>query len=165
MTKKNSRNLGQPGRRAADRLTTRMVLASGLVNLTGAPARIFVTWGMICLLAWIVGNALLSIAKELKGASTFADIQIGLQAALSADINKECVQAAWPMACSVMLYLTIGAFVVASVALLYAYRERRLRDNMVHEMGLRIVTLEKYFDKNRATSGLTNEGKTNPEDR
>lgn len=158
-----SRDPIKNGRRFADRLTPKMLFATGLVNLMGAPAKTAVVWGMVIALASVIGDKLLLIVRELKGTTTLADIQIGLNAALS--MNAEVGQASdWPLRCELLLYLAVGATLIAGVALFYAYRERKLRDQVIREMGLEITTLEKFFDKFRSSSGLTPTGGTHPKD-
>ena len=150
------------GRRFSDKLAPSMLIAAGLVNLMGAPAKTVVKWGMPSVLAWVIGDALVKIVHELKGTTTFADIQIGLNAALSA--SPASGKSDWPLACSLFVYVVVGALLVASIAVFYAYRERALRNQTVREMGQQITTLEKYFDPHRSSSGLTTAGNTHPKD-
>lgn len=166
MNKKESRKInGKKGRRSFDQLTPGMVLASGFVSLMGAPARLVAQWGMVSVVVWTIGDALLKIVRELKGTTTFADIQIGLGAVLSVNPKQDKASSAWPLGCELLVYLTIGAIVIAGIAILYAYRERNLRNQAIQEMGLQLTTLEKYFDPNRSSSGLANTGETHPRDR
>lgn len=163
MNNQENRDLRNHGRRLTDGLTPGMLIASGLVNLMGAPAKVVVKWGMPTILAWVIGEALLKIVRELKGTTTLADIQIGLSAALS--VNPEGGHASeWPLICDLLVYLAVGTTIIACVAVLYAYRERVLRNQTIREMGLQITTLEKFFDKCRSSSGLTTTGNTHPKD-
>lgn len=140
-----------------------MVLASGFVSLMGAPAKIVTQWGMVCLVIWTIGDALLKIVRELKGTTTLADIKIGLEAVLSVDPDSGKASS-WPLGYELLVYLTIGFMVIAFVAVLYAFRERNLRNQTIRDMGLQITTLEKYFHSNRSSSGLTKTGETHPRD-
>ena len=54
---------------------------------------------------------------------------------------------------------------VAGVALLIAWRERRLRHQSVEYLQTRPKELEKQHDPNRTSSMLTPQGKTNPQDK
>lgn len=165
MKKKKDNRENTVGRRSFDKLTPGMLVASGFVNLTGAPAKIFAQWGAIGFVAWIIGDAFLKIASELKGTTTLANIQIGLQAALSLDSKGGKDSPGYPLGYELLVYLVIGAILIAGVAVLYAYRERTLRIKIIHEMGTQITTLEKYFDVARSTSGLTKTGETHPKDK
>lgn len=164
MKKKKDSRENTVGRRSLDKLTPGMLIASGFVNLMGAPAKIFVQWGMIGFVVWIIGNAFLKIARELKGTTTLANIQIGLQAALSLNSNGGKGSPEYPLGYELLVYLVIGAILIAGVAVLYANRERKLRIQTIREMGIQITTLEKYFDAGRSTSGLTKTGETHPKD-
>ena len=164
MDKKDNRNIEKGGRRSVDKLTPGMVLATGVVNLTGAPAKMFIQWGMVGVVSWIIGDALFKIVRELKGTTTFADIKIGLEAVLTIDPESGKASSGLPLGCELLVYLTIGAILIAGVAVLYANRERSLRNQTIREMGLQITTLEKYLDASRTTSGLTNTGETHPRD-
>lgn len=141
-----------------------MVLATGAVSLLGAPTKIVTQWGMVSFVIWTIGDAILKIVRELKGTTTLANIQIGLEAVLSIDPDSGKAASGWPLGCELLVYLTIGAIVIASIAVLYASRERNLRNQTIREMGLQITTLEKYFDASRSTSGLTKTGETHPGD-
>lgn len=164
MYEQEKRDPRNQGRRLGDKLTPGTLIATGLVNLMGAPAKTVVKWGMPAVLAWVIGDAVVKIVRELRGTTTLADIQIKLNAALS--VNPEGHESAfeWPLMCDVFLYVAVGAGLVAGVAVLYAYRERALREQTVREMGLQITTLEEFFDKQRSSSGLTTAGNTHPKD-
>lgn len=163
MKNEENRGIRNHGRRLTDGLTPGMLIASGLVNLMGDPAKTVIKWVMPTILAWVIGDALLKIVHALKGTTTLANIQIGLSAALS--VNPEGGQASdWPLLCDLLMYSAVGTTIIACVAVLYAYRERALRNQTIREMGLQITTLEKFFDQYRSSSGLTTSGNTHPKD-
>ncbi len=140
-----------------------MLIATALVNLSGAPAKIVVKWGMVVWLASVIGGHLVAIVHELKGTTTLADIQINMGAALSVD-TQTGKTSEWPMLCELLMYSAVGAALVAFIAVIYAYRERALRNQVIREMGLEITLLEKVYDKHRSSSGLTSTGSTHPKD-
>jgi hypothetical protein len=151
------------GRRLADHQTPTTLMAAALVNLSGAPAKVAVKWGMVVWLASVIGGNLVEIVRALKGTTTLADIQINMGAALS--VGTETGQASkWPMLCELLMYSAVGATLVAFVAVIYAFRERALRNQVIREMGQEITILEKIHDKDRSSSGLTPTGGTHPKD-
>lgn len=164
MSKKTDKRNQFNGRRAIDKLSPKMVMATGFVNLTGAPARLVTKWGMVGVVFWVVGNALLNIARELKGTNTFANIQFGIEAALSIKPNSVDGLDCLPTSYKLLVYLLIGLMLITGIALFYSFRERKLRGRVIHEMGLQITVLEKYFDRERRSSELTRTGETNPRD-
>lgn len=142
--KTGKRNLITDGRRFSDGDTPKKQIATALVNLSGAPAKIAVKWGMLIWLASVIGDHLVEIVRELKGTTTLADIQINMGAALS--MGTETGQASeWPILYELLVYSAVGATLVAFVAVLYAYRERALRDQVVREMGQVITILERFM--------------------
>lgn len=66
------------------------------------------------------------------------------------------------MLCKLLMYLASGAALVAFIAVIYTYRERALRNQVIREMGLEITILEKVHDKHRSSSSLTPTGSTHP---
>ena len=161
--KTGKRNLITDGRRFSDGQTPKKQIATALVNLSGAPAKIAVKWGMLVWLASNIGGHLVEIVRELKGATTIADIQLNMRAALS--MGTESGQASeWPMLCELFMYYAVGVTLVAVVAVLYAYRERALRNQVIQELGQEITFLERFYDKQRSSSGLTPTGGTHPKD-
>lgn len=62
-----------------------MLIATALVNLSGAPAKTVVKWGIVVWLVSVIGDHLIAIVHELKGTTTLANIQINMGAALSVD--------------------------------------------------------------------------------
>lgn len=161
--KTENRNPKNIGRRFSDQQTPKMLIATALVNLSGAPAKIAVKWGMVVWLASVIGGNLVETVRELKGTTTLADIQINMGAALSVG-TQTGKTSEWPMLCELLMYSTIGATLIASIAIIYAYRERALRNQVIREMGQEITILEKVHDKHRSSSGLTPTGSTHPKD-
>lgn len=56
------------------------------------------------------------------------------------------------------------SYVVGGGGLLYGARQKRLKGNTIQKMGAQIKELEAKIDPNRSSSGLTERGKTRPED-
>ena len=56
-------------------------------------------------------------------------------------------------------------WVLALGAVVYGWRQRDLRKTTVERLQARIRDLERRYDPNRSTSGLTPRGDTNPEDK
>jgi len=158
-----SRNPQNNGRRFSDKQTLPMLVGTALVNLSGAPAKIAVKWGMVVLLASVIGDHLVETVRELKGETTFADIKINMAAALSVG-SEGSNSAGWTLLNELLMYWSVGATLIAAVAVIYAYRERALRDQVIREMGQEITILEKVHDKDRSSSGLTPTGGTHPKD-
>lgn len=68
-------------------------------------------------------------------------------------------------ALSLLLAAFAGAFaVLALVSIIWALRERRLRQEKTEYLTNRIRTLESYIDPQRTSSNLATTGKTHPED-
>lgn len=140
-----------------------MLVGTALVNLSGAPAKIAVKWGMVVLLASVIGDHLVETVRELKGETTFADIKINMAAALSVG-SEGSNSADWTLLNDLLMYWGVGATLIAAAAVIYAFRERALRNQVIRELGQEITILEKLHDKNRSSSGLTPTGGTHPKD-
>lgn len=158
-----NRNLQNNGRRFTDKQTLPMLIGTALVNLSGAPAKIAVKWGMVVWLTSVIGGSLVETVRELKGETTLADIKINMAAALSLG-SEGSNSADWTLLNELLMYWGVGATLMASVAVFYAYRERTLRNQVIREMGQEITILEKVHDKHRSSSGLTPTGGTHPKD-
>ena len=83
--------------------------------------------------------------SSLAGRTTLADIWVGVLVSVQ---QREWV-----------------AYVIAAMALIWGWRERRLRMQKVEYFGNRVVHLESQLDPNRSFSHLTPKGETRPEDR
>ena len=159
---KNERREGRNqnnGRRFADKQTLSVQLGMATVNLSGAPAKTAVKYGAIIWGLMEFGKILVAVVRELKGEITLADINIQLGAAVS--VNSE---AGTCLINNLLKYSTLGATLTTAIAVLYVYRERTLRNQVIREKAAQIVELEKALDKYRSSSGLTSTGNTNPED-
>ncbi|WP_372719435.1 hypothetical protein [Immundisolibacter sp.] len=163
MDDKNRRGVGD-GRRLDDRWTLGKALAAGFVRLTGSPTVIFLKWAGPCLPIWFVGDSVLKIVRELKNANTNADIQILFSGLISFNPKGGCTTTGLCIYPGLFLFWSVALALIVIVALLYAVRQKKLRTKVIHDMGMRIELLERYFDPRRSSSGLTNTGETNPGD-
>ena len=161
MTKKERRGKREQsnGRRFADKQTFSVQLGMALVNLSGAPAKTAIRYGAMIWGLVEFGRIVVEVVRELKGEITLADIKIQMGAALS--VNTE---AGTCLINGLLKYSTLGATLTTAIAVLYVYRERMLRNQIIREKAAQIVALEKALDKHRSSSGLTSTGNTNPED-
>jgi hypothetical protein len=95
-------------------------------------------------MVWRLGLAV----EALAGKATVADFGVFLIADLKA--NK------------VFSHVVMAVFGMSGIG--YGLRERGLRRKTVKQSGSRIAGLEKRLDRNRTSSGLTNDGRSRPED-
>lgn len=82
--------------------------------------------------------------EALAGRVTFADVGVELLASVGVD--------KWP------------AWLVAVGAMIYGWRERKLRQRNIERMGGHVQRLESKRDRKRTSSNLTRKGRTNPGD-
>ena len=103
---------------------------------------IMIRWGSWVIIAYFAKESLVALA----GKTTFANIVV--------EFSQHYTHHADSLTLSSLLVFVIGLWV----------RERRLRYQKTKTLGTRILELEKRLDPVRTSSGLTLEGKTNPED-
>lgn len=112
-----------------------------LISRTTVVISQVVRWGGVVIICWLLKDCIIALA----GRKT--DVIVGLFVNILADFRF------------------VICFSIAGAAAIWAFIERRLRHKATNRMEGRIKELELKFDKNRTSSNLTKEGKTNPMDR
>ena len=110
------------------------------LDLIGAAVQTAIPWGSLVVIAWLVSNALQSLA----GQETIADIGINFLG--NVGINDGL------------------AYVLAAGTIFYGNRERRLRREVTARLTARTTELEERLDSGRSSSGITTHGTTRPGD-
>lgn len=100
-----------------------------------------IKWVGIGWVAWCLKEAVSSLA----GVTTLADINVGVLVSL---LSRRWV-----------------TYSITVAALLWAWRERRLRMQKIKHFSPRIARLERSIDPDRSSSRLTSTGRTRPEDK
>ena len=110
------------------------------LDLIGAALQTAIPWGSLVFLAWLVSNAL----ESLAGQETIADI--GINVLGNVGINDGL------------------AYALAAGTIFYGNRERRLRREVTARLTARTTELEERLDSGRSSSGITTHGTTRPGD-
>lgn len=96
---------------------------------------------------WTAGIVALYVSKDLLVALAGRETILALKLAFLGD------------------WKTVLSYIFAGGGVGYGYTERRLRQSAIKRLHNRVKELETMIDPNRTSSGLTVEGKTNPQDR
>lgn len=142
------------------------LLAHALIALCGKPANVAAKWIPIAMALIYAAQPISDAVVALAGKSTMADFRMSATADIKVNPeDQHGAQAKEPD--TQRLYFAVTAIVGAAIGiggLFAAFRQRRLRQDVIETMSNRIQLLEHMIDPNRTTSGLTVRGETNPED-
>lgn len=143
----------------------RSAIAHALINLSGTPANNAFKWVSIMLMVIFSAQPFSNAVVALAGKTTVADMHVSASADIKVDTNGKTnpSQKDGLRSASCLLIATSG-ITIGIGGLFVAYRQRKLRQDVIQKSSERIRHLEHMIDPNRSTSGLTVRGETNPED-
>jgi hypothetical protein len=111
-----------------------------IIDALDANCRLLIKYGCLAIVAYLGYRSI----AVLSGQYTFADIGIKFLA-------------------NVRIANSVG-YVVGVGGLAYGRRQKKLREDAIEQLAPRIKELEAQIDPNRTSSGLTERGRTRPED-
>jgi hypothetical protein len=121
-------------------VTPEQIIRLKTIDAIDANVRLIIRYGLFAVIAFFAYRSI----SVLAGQHTFADLGIRFMA----DVK-------------------VGnaiSYVVGGGGVLYGAQQKRLRGNAIQQMGSHIKELETKADPSRSSSGLTERGKTRPED-
>lgn len=109
-----------------------------------------VKWGSLLGTAAFARDSIVALSGKITAAS------IDINAGASLDTGGDCPS--WP-------YWVVGiSAIMTTAAVFFALGQRQLRKNTVEHLAPYKEKYERLIDPQRTTSGLLNDGSTNPED-
>lgn len=111
-----------------------------IIDAIDANLRLLIKYGFLGFVAFLSYRAI----AVLAGQYTFADIGVKFLA-------------------DVKIANSVG-YVVGAAGVAYGRRQKKLKEDTIQQLAPRIKELETAIDPNRSSSGLTQRGRTRPED-